>query len=202
MARQTEPKIKLMRKVGTDIGLKSNTMKVARRIGILPGFHGRRGRRKVSDYGQQLLEKQKVRIMYGVVEKQMRRYYEKAVASSEATGVVLLMALEQRLDNVLYRLGLTPTRAAARQLINHGNVLVNNQKLSIPSYQVKVDDVISLSDTGARIPYIAELLKADVQGIPGWLKRKQAVGTITRKPEREDIPEQINEQLIVEYYSK
>lgn len=202
MARYTGPSNKLMRKVGTDLNLKSSPLKAARRLNVLPGFHGRRGRRKLSDYGVQLLEKQKVRIMYGVLEKQFHRYYVKATANPGATGIVMLVQLERRLDNVVYRLGLAPTRPAARQLVNHGNVQVNQQKLSIPSYQVRVGDVINLTTKATKIPYIAELLNDKNVNIPAWLTRKQAVGRVTRLPEREDITEPINEQLIVEFYSK
>ena len=202
MARYTQPSNKLMRKVGTDLGLKSNPLKVARRLNVLPGFHGRRGRRKMSDFGTQLLEKQKVRILYGVLEKQFRNYFEKAASSDEVTGVALLSLLERRLDNVIYRLGFAPTRAAARQLVSHGNVRVNGKKVSIPSYQVRVEEVVNLSDKAMKIPYIAELIKEKNQGIPSWLERKLSVGKIARMPEREDISEPINEQLIVEFYSK
>jgi small subunit ribosomal protein S4 len=202
MARYTQPKTKLMRKVGTDLSLKSNPLKVARRINVLPGFHGRRGRRKVSDYGQQLLEKQKVKFLYGILEKQFRNYFEAAASTKEITGTALLVSLETRLDNVIYRLGMAPTRAAARQLVSHGNAKVNDKKISIPSYHVEVGDVISLTERATKIPYIAELLKQKDKGISPWLERKQNFGKIARMPEREDIVEDINEQLIVEYYSK
>jgi len=201
MARYTQPSNKLMRKIGVDLNLKTNPLKTARRLNVLPGFHGRRGRRKISDFGVQLLEKQKVRIMYGVLEKQFRSYFEKASRNPKATGAALLILLERRLDNTVYRLGLAPTRAAARQLVSHGNVSINNKKLTIPSYQVKVGDTVNLSERAVKIPYIAELLK-EKQGQPAWLERKQAIGKVNRLPERDDIPEQINEQLIVEFYSK
>ncbi len=202
MARYTQPKTKLMRKIGMDLGLKSNPIKVARRIGILPGDHGKKGRRKMSDYASQLLEKQKVRIIYGVLEKQFRNYYATATKNPSATGAALLSLLERRLDNTVYRLGLAPTRAAARQLVSHGNVNVNNKKLTIPSYSVNEKDVVSLSDKATKIPYIAEALKQKNQGIPSWLERKGALGKVTRLPQREDITEDINEQLIVEFYSR
>jgi len=202
MARQLQPKVKLMRKIGADLGLKSNPAKVAKRIAVLPGFHGRKGRRKVSDYGTQLQEKQKVKIIYGVLEKQFRRYFALATKNPKATGAVLLSLLERRLDNTLYRGGIAPTRAAARQLINHGNVQVNGKKLSIPSYSVNVDDTINLSTKAVKIPYIAELLKQKKTGVPEWLEIKGAVAKISRLPERDDIHEDIREQLIVEYYSR
>lgn len=202
MARYTQPRTKLMRKIGTDVGLKTNPVKVSRRLGVLPGFHGRKGRRKLSDYGTQLLEKQKVRIMYGILEKQFVNYFEKASRNPKATGAALLVLLERRLDNVIYRLGLAPTRAAARQLVSHGNVKVDNAKVSIPSYQVKPGQVVQLTDKASKIPYISTLLSEKNVGVPAWLERKQGVGKVVRMPERDDMSEQINEQLIVEFYSK
>lgn len=202
MARYKGPKNKLMRKVGVDLNLRTNPVKVAKRLNILPGFHGRKGRRKISDFGSQLLEKQKVKILYGVLERQFRGYFAKAAKNPTATGAALLTFLERRLDNTVYRLGLSPTRASARQLVGHGNVLVNNHRISIPSYSVKQGDVITLSSTAVKIPYIAEHLKNKNIGIPKWLKRQAGAGQITRLPEREDITEDINEQLIVEYYSR
>jgi small subunit ribosomal protein S4 len=202
MARQTGPKNKLMRKIGVDLGLRSNPVKVAKRIAILPGFHGRKGRRKISDFGTQLLEKQKVKIIYGVMEKQFSNYFTTAARNPKATGSALLILLERRLDNVVYRLGLAPTRNAARQLVSHGNVKVNNLKVSIPSYSIKSGDTITLTDKALKIPYIEVLIKEKTQGIPAWLEKKAAVGKIARLPEREDITEDINEQLIVEYFSR
>lgn len=202
MARQSGPKIKLMRKVGTDLGLKTNPVKVAKRLNILPGFHGRKGRRKISEFGTQLLEKQKAKYTYGVLEKQFRRYYSIAAKNPKATGSALLILLERRLDNTVYRLGLAPTRAAARQLVSHGNVRVGDQKVSSPSYLVKTGDVITLSSKATKIPYIADLIKEKNQGTPSWLQKKAAAGKVSRLPEREDVTEDINEQLIVEYYSR
>jgi small subunit ribosomal protein S4 len=202
MARQLQPKIKLMRKIGQDLGLKSNSVKVAKRIAILPGFHGRKGRRKVSDYGNQLHEKQKVKIMYGVLEKQFRQYFAWATKNPKATGTALLTLLERRLDNTIYRLGLAPTRASARQLISHGNVQVNNKRLSIPSYLVEIGDTVNLSNKATKIPYISEMIKQKNVGIPSWLERKGAIAKVTRLPERDDIHEDIKEQLIVEHYSR
>lgn len=202
MARQLKSKIKLMRKIGIDLGLKSNPIKTAKRIAVAPGFHGRKGKKKLSDYGTQLQEKQKVKIMYGVLEKQFRRCFTQATKNPQATGAALLSILERRLDNVLYRLGFAPTRAAARQLISHGNVQLNGHRHSVPSYQVVVGDTVNLSVKATKIPYIAESLNQKKAGIPTWLERKSAAAKITRLPERDDISEEINEQLIVEYYSR
>lgn len=202
MARHSGPKNKLARQVGEDLGLKTNAVKVAKRLTIRPGQHGARGRRKVSDFGVQLKEKQKVKYIYGVLEKQLHRLYVTASKNPTATGAALLSLLERRLDNVIYRLGWAPTRAAARQMVNHGHVAVNDRKMTIPSYQVHVDDVVVLKSKAAHIPVVAELLKDDSRAIPAWLERKATVGTVKRLPERADISEVIDEQLIVEYYSR
>ncbi len=201
MARYTGPKNKLARKVGEDLGLKSNALKVARRLSVKPGQHGARGRGKLSNFGVQLKEKQKVKYLYGVLEKQLRRLYREASKNPTATGSALLSLLERRLDNVVYRLGWAPTRAAARQLVAHNHVMVNDTKMSIPSYQVKVGDVLSLRSKSTSIPVVAEALK-EAAAAPEWLQVKGPVGTIKQLPQRDDITENIQEQLIVEFYSR
>lgn len=201
MARHTGPKNKLARKIGQDLGLKTNALKVARRLSILPGQHGTRGRRKQSNYGIQLKEKQKVKYIYGILEKQLRRLYEEASKNPTATGAALLSLLERRLDNVVYRLGWAPTRAAARQIVSHNHIQINGKKMNVPSYQVNVGDVLTLKDSAAKIPAVAETMK-NTDSIPAWLEKKAVVGTITRLPQREDILETIDEQMIVEYYSR
>ena len=202
MARYIGPRNKKQRRLGVDLGLKSNPKSLERRIGTPPGQHGRKGTRKVSDYGVQLSEKQKAKIMYGVMERQFHKYYVEASRDPLATGEVMLSLLERRLDNVIYRLGFVPTRAAARQLVTHGNVTVNGKKLDIPSYQVKVGELVSLSVTGSNIPYIKSRIEdKDIKTAP-WLERKAIVGKVTRLPERSDLTEAINEQLIVEFYSR
>lgn len=202
MARYIGPKNKLARKIGEDLGLKTNAMKVAKRITIRPGQHGAKGRRKVSDYGQQLKEKQKVKIMYGVMERQLEKLYAVAVKNPTATGATLLSLLERRLDNVIFRMGWAPTRAAARQIVNHGHVMVNGKKMSIPSYQVLLNDVIVLKESATKIPVVSDLLKDEPATRPAWLDKKGPAGKIVRLPIREDINEAIDEQLIVEYYSR
>lgn len=201
MARYNGPKNKLARRIGEDLGLKSNALKVARRIGILPGQHGARGRRKMSNYGVQLKEKQKVKYIYGIMEKQLRKLYAKASKNPTATGSALLRLLERRLDNVVYRLGWAPTRAAARQLVNHNHVTVNGKKMSIPSYQVNVGDVLVLKQKAAKIPAVAETMK-EAGEPPEWLKVKGPTGNVASLPKRADISEAVDEQLIVEYYSR
>ncbi len=156
----------------------------------------RRGRTpKLSEYGQQLREKQKARFTYGLREKQFRNYFTRAAQSGEATGTLLLQLLERRLDNVLYRLSLTQSRAQARQMVTHGHVTVNGQKVSIPSYLVKVGDTIQLVKVEAQPREVT---------IPAWLSfdKKKNVGSVDHLPEREDLDLEINEQLIVEFYSR
>lgn len=203
MARYTGPKNKLARQVGQDLGLKTNPLKVARRLNLRPGQHGRQMRRRVSEYGKQLQEKQKVRYIYGVSEKYLRNTYKLAMKTPLATGQELLKLLERRLDNIVYRLGFAPTRAAARQLVNHGHVTVNGSKVDIASYQVQVGDKIQLKDKAAKIPYVTELLsEKNAIAPPKWLEKKALVGHVAALPEREDITEGIEEQLVVEYYSR
>ena len=201
MARYTGPKNKLARKFGEDLGLKTNALKLAKRLNILPGQHGRKGRKKVSEYGKQLSEKQKVKMMYGLMEKQFHKIYEVATKTPSATGFALLRLLERRLDNVVYRLGFAPTRPAARQLVSHGNVTVNGKKVTIPSYRLQLNDIVALSDKATKIPVVADLLK-EKTNVPQWLEKKSAVGKVVRYPERDEIDAGVNEQLIVEFYSR
>ncbi len=202
MARYTGPKNKLARKIGEDLGLKTNALKVARRLMIKPGQHGHRNRRRSSDYGTQLSEKQKIKYIYGITETKLQRAYKKASRNPTATGSAMLSLLERRLDNVIYRAGFAPTRAAARQYVTHGHVTVNDEKLNIPSYEVQVGDVIALTKSGTRIPVVSELLEAGKTATVEWLERQGPVVKVKRLPERDDIEEKIAEQLVVEYYSR
>ena len=202
MARYNGPKNKKQRRLGVDLGLKSNPKSLERRLSTPPGQHGRKGTRKQSDYGIQLAEKQKAKVMYGLLERQFHKYYIEASRDPLATGEVMLSLLERRLDNVIYRLGFVPTRAAARQLVAHGNVLVNGKKVNIPSYQVKVGETVSLSKRGEAIPYIKARLENKDLAPAAWLEKKATIGRVNRLPLRSDITEAINEQLIVEFYSR
>ncbi len=202
MARNTGPRNKIARRLGVDLGLKTNTKSLERRLQSPPGQHGKKGRGKMSDYGIQLAEKQKVKAIYGVLERQFSKYYEVATKSSEATGEAMLSLLERRLDNVIYRLKLAPTRRAARQIVSHGNAIVNGRKLTIPSYRVSPEDVITLSATGLAIPSVKAMQEEKDVQLPSWLEKKASVGKVTRMPVRADLPEVINEQLIVEFYSR
>jgi small subunit ribosomal protein S4 len=206
MARYLGPKLKLSRREGTDLFLKSGVRSIESKckIDTPPGQHGaRRGR--LSDYGVQLREKQKVRRMYGVLEKQFRNYYKEAARLKGNTGENLLQLLEQRLDNVVYRIGFASTRAEARQLVSHKAILVNGKVVNVPSFNVSADDVVSVREKAkkqARI--VAALELADQREKPTWIEvdNKKMEGTFKRVPERTDLSADINEQLIVELYSK
>ena len=201
MARYIGPKQRLQRQIGEDLGLKTNALKTARRLAIKPGQHGAKNRRKLSNYGVQLKEKQKLKYIYGVLEKQLRATYEKASKNPAATGTAMLSFLERRLDNVVYRLGWAPTRAAARQLVNHNHFVVNGKKMNIPSYQVKVGDVITMKAKTAKVSIVAEAMKQEVV-LPAWLEAKNGAAHVSKLPVRDDITEKIDEQLIVEYYNR
>lgn len=206
MARYLGPKLKLSRREGTDLFLKSGVRAIESKCKIdqPPGQHGaRRGR--LSDYGVQLREKQKVRRMYGVLEKQFRNYYKEAARLKGNTGENLLQLLEQRLDNVVYRMGFASTRAEARQLVSHKAIVVNGKVVNIPSFNVKAEDVVAVREKAkkqARI--VAALELADQREKPVWLEvdNTKMEGTFKRVPERTDLSAEINEQLIVELYSK
>ncbi len=206
MARYLGPKLKLSRREGTDLFLKSGVRAIDTKCKLenAPGQHGaRRGR--LSDYGIQLREKQKVRRMYGVLEKQFRNYYKEAARLKGNTGENLLQLLEQRLDNVVYRMGFASTRAEARQLVSHKAICVNGQVVNIPSFKVSAETNVSVREKAkkqARIISAVEL--ADQREKPTWIEVDGAKlsGDFKRLPERSDLSAEINEQLIVELYSK
>ena len=206
MARYIGPKCKLSRREGTDLQLKSGVAAFDKKCKseTPPGQHGaRRGR--LSDYGVQLREKQKVRRIYGVLEKQFRRYFAEASRRKGNTGETLLQLLESRLDNVVYRMGFGSTRAEARQLVSHKAILVNGKAVNIPSYSVKLNDVISIrekSKTQARI--VESVTLAEQMGFPLWVNvdAKKMEGSFKSIPERADLSQEINESLIVELYSR
>jgi small subunit ribosomal protein S4 len=202
MSRYTGPKNKRARRAGQDLGYKTNSAKLARRLNIPPGQHGRKGGKKLSEYGIQMREKQKAKWIYGIQEKQFRRYIELATKNPSATGAELLRLLEIRLDNVVYRLGLVPTRASARQLVTHGHVRVNDKKVDRPSYQTHLKDTISLTSKTLKIPYVAALIADKAKFIPKWLKRQAAIGQVVALPERADVEGDIKENSIVEFYSR
>ncbi len=169
-----------------------------------PGQHGQ-GRQKMTEYGKQLREKQKVRRLYGVLEHQFRRYFEEADRRKGVTGENLLQILECRLDNVVYRMGFAVSRAQARQLVRHGHIMVNGRKVDIPSYQVKAGDTVTVREKSRNIPFIQEALQAlESRGGPRWIEvdPKAFQGVVKELPQREDITIPIEEHLIVELYSK
>ena len=199
MARYTGPKNRLSRREGVDLFGKGTKL---RRSTVPPGQHGPKGTRRVSDYGAQLREKQKARHLYGVLERQFKKYFKKALKFKGNTGEALFVQLERRLDNVVYRLSLAPTRAAARQLVSHRHVHIDNKKINIPSYQVNVNEVVSLSARALEIPTIKKMLQDKNPVVPAWLERQGAMGKIRQIPTRDQVQTDIDESLIVEYYSR
>lgn len=201
MARYIGPKSRIARKFGEPI---FGPDKVLAKKNYPPGQHGQGRRKKTSEYGIQLREKQKAKYTYGVLEKQFRNLYEKAVSNPGVTGVILLQYLESRLDNIVYRLGLAPTRAAARQLVSHKHITVNGKVVNIASYQVRPGQVIAVREKDKSMEVIAEALNGFNHTKYPWIEWNASTlsGTYLHIPEREDIPENIKEQLIVELYSK
>lgn len=207
MARYLGPKCKLSRREGTDLMLKSRSHPLESKCQIdkIPGEQAGKTRSRLSDYGMQLREKQKLRRIYGVLERQFRNYYYKASRLKGSTGENLLKLLESRLDNVVYRMGFGVTRAEARQLISHKAILVNGGVVNIPSYQVHPADVIAVTEAGKKQMRIQDALNMSEQfGFPDWVEVniKKMEGVFKSIPERSDLPPDINEQLVVELYSK
>jgi small subunit ribosomal protein S4 len=206
MARYIGPKCKLSRREGVDLGLKSGVRAHENKCKSekLPGMHGER-RGRLSDYGLQLREKQKVRRIYGILERQFRNYYTEAARRRGATGENLLQLLESRLDNVVYRMGFGSTRAEARQLVSHKAILVNGKKVNIPSYSVQPGDVISVKEKSQnQLRVNGALQLAQQRGFASWLDVdvSKKSGVFKQLPDRAELPSDLNENLIVELYSK
>jgi len=201
MARYIGPKSKIARRFGEPI---FGADKVLSKRNFPPGQHGNNRRRKVSEYGAQLAEKQKAKYTYGVLERQFRNLFDKAAKASGITGELLLQALECRLDNVVYRLGIAGTRAAARQLVNHKHITVDGRVVNIASYSVKPGQVVAVREKSKSLEVIADSLAGFNHSKYPWVEWDEATksGKLLHKPERADIPENIKEQLIVELYSK
>jgi small subunit ribosomal protein S4 len=202
MARYTGPKTKIARKFGEPI---YGPDKYFEKRNYPPGMHGANARRKkVSEYGTQLKEKQKAKYTYGVLERQFRKTFDLARRKEGVTGLILMQLLESRLDNVVYRLGIAPTRAAARQLVNHRHIVVNGNVLSIPSYLVRVGDMVGVREKSKSLEVVTNALEGRNGSNFAWLEWDAAkmTGKFLNYPNREEIPENINEQLIVELYSK
>ena len=209
MARYTGPVCRLCRRENSKLFLKGDrcfTDKCAyERRQYPPGQHGQARRRRPSDYGQQLREKQKVKRMYGLIEKQFRGYYYKAARMKGITGENLLQLLERRLDNVALRCGFSASHAEARQLVRHGHFTVNGKKVNIPSYQIKVGDVVEVREKSRKVQKIIDALaNVDRTPAPSWIEldREKFTGKVTSLPARSDVHAEVDEQLIVELYSK
>ena len=201
MARYTGPRTKIARKFGEAI---FGPDKVLSKKNYPPGQHGNTRKRKTSEYGTQLREKQKAKYTYGVLEKQFRNLFEKASRSKGITGQVLLQLLESRLDNIVFRLGIAPTRAAARQLVSHRHIVVDGKVVNIPSYTVKPGQLVGVREKSKSLEVIASALAGFNHSKYPWMEWDQVsmCGKLLHLPERADIPENIKEQLIVELYSK
>ncbi len=200
MARYTGPSYKKSRRLG--FSTLENGKDIARRP-YAPGVHGKDRKKKSSEYGVQLQEKQKVRYMYGLTEKQFHKVFDKAQKMQGIAGENLLMLLESRLDNIVYRLGLARTRRAARQVVNHGHILVNGKKVDIPSYRVMPGDIVSVKENSLNHPAILASLEGKPT-VPAYLEfdNKKLSGKYVRYPERSELNSEVNEQLIVEYYNR
>ncbi|MBI3887916.1 30S ribosomal protein S4 [Candidatus Microgenomates bacterium] len=202
MARYTGPKHRLSRREGFNLQDKGSAS-LSRRLTVPPGVHGPKGTRsKKSDYGLQLREKQKAKRIYCLLEKQFRKYYTAAAKVPGKTGEVLLQSLEGRLDNAVFRLGFVPSRPMARQLVSHGHVMVDGKKVSIPSYALKLNQVVTLVSKAMEMPAVKKMLESADAKVPDYFERKAAAGRMIKVPSREEIPVEVNEQLIIEYYSR
>ena len=207
MARYLGPKAKLSRREGTDLFLKSARRAISdkAKFDSKPGQHGRTSGQRTSDYGIQLREKQKVKRMYGILEKQFRRYFEEADRRKGNTGANLLFLLECRLDNVVYRMGFGSTRAEARQLVGHKAITVNGKAINIPSYMVKAGDVVAVREKSKKQLRITDAVKlAESIGMPGWVQvdASKLEGIFKKTPDRDEFGADIKEALIVELYSR
>lgn len=200
MARYTGPKHKLARRQGVNI-LDKESKSLARRLTVPPGIHGKKRKRALSEFGQQLKEKQKAKTMYGVLEKQFKNLVDKLQKKKGETGELLISLLETRLDNIVYRLGFAKSRFQARQFVSHGHILVNGKKMTIPSYQVKENDIIDLSQKLQKNPSVIELLKEE-KPMLSYLEREAISGKLVRMPVRADVQVPFDTQLIIEYYSR
>jgi small subunit ribosomal protein S4 len=207
MARYTGPRCKLMRREKLDLSLVSSRKSADAKcnLAVAPGQHGAKSGGKLSDYGIQLREKQKIRRIYGILERQFRKYFAEAERKKGSTGENLLKLLESRLDNVVYRMGFGSTRAEARQLVSHKSICVNGSLVNIPSYLVKSGDVVSVNEKAQKQVRISEALSLSEQiGFPAWVdvNTKKMEGIFKTTPERNELSSDMNEQLVVEFYSK
>ncbi len=205
--RYTGPRNRLARRNAVDLELKTFGSKshsnLMRKLSTPPGEHGANTRRKISEHAKQLREKQKLRFMFGLSERQMGNHFIEAKRAKGNTGKLMCEVLESRLDNVVYRAGFAPTRAAARQLVSHGHIKVNDRKLTVPSYETKVGEMVSfLSDNSSKIPAIESALARKDVPVAGWIKRDGLKATVLQTPSSETVEKLINMRLIIEFYSK
>jgi len=200
MARYTGPKHKLARREGINL-LEKTSASLMRRLNVPPGVHGKKGKRRPSEFGQQLREKQKAKVMYGLLEKQFRKLVELATTQQGDTEDILLALLERRLDNVVYRLGLSKSRMMSRQFVTHGHVMVNGNKMTIPSYTVQKGDIITLDAKIQKNPDVITVV-AENKELLGFLEKQGVVGKLTRMPVAEDIQVPFSTRQIIEYYSR
>lgn len=200
MARYTGPKRRLSRREGVALFAKDASY-IERKGAVPPGQHGARARRRVSEYGIQLREKQKAKRTYGLLERQFAKYYQIASKRKGNTGNALMELLESRLDNVVYRLGFAPSRAGARQMVTHGHIGINGKKVTIPSYLIKTGETIAILKKMLDNTQVKKSLETGTT-LPEWLERQAAVGKVLRMPTRDEAEQGISEQLIVEYYSR
>jgi small subunit ribosomal protein S4 len=201
MGRYTGPKHRLARKEGVNL-LDKSSKSLMRRLNTPPGIHGKKRKRRLSEYGLQLREKQKAKTTYGLLEKQFKKVVHTVQKEKGDTKELIVSALETRLDNLVYRLGFAKTRYMARQFVSHGHIMVNGKKLSIPSYQVKVNDVITLSEKVQQNPAVMELANDEEAIILPFLKKQKFIGKLERMPKIDDVQVPFDLQLIIEYYSR
>jgi len=205
--RYTGPKNKIARREGIDLGLKTlgtkSHARLLKKLNIPPGQHGLKGRRRFSERAEQLREKQKLRFIFGISERQLKKYFIMASKMKGDTILHLLTLLEKRLDNIVFRLGFAPTRASARQLVSHGHILVNKKKITIPSYQIRVGDEINFSnDKIIKIDYIEKTLNNKEINIPKWIEKKGLFGKVIDLPQSSDVEKILNLRLVIDYYSR
>ena len=200
MARYTGPKHKLARREGINL-LEKTSASLMRRLNVPPGVHGKKGKRRPSEFGQQLREKQRAKVMYGLLERQFRKVVEFATSQKGDTEDILLALLERRLDNVVYRLGLSKSRMMSRQFVTHGHVLVNGKKMTIPSYTVQEGDVITLDSKIQKNPDVIKVME-EKKEVLGFLEKKGPAGKLVRMPVAQDIHVPFSTRQIIEYYSR
>ncbi len=205
--RYTGPRNRLARREGIDLGLKTPGSKsharLLKKLNVMPGQHGTRTRRKISDHNRQLREKQKLRYMFQLTERQLKKYFKEASTKKGNTAFYLGQFLERRLDNLVFRSGFAPTRPSARQLVAHGHIKVNSKVVSVPSYKARNGDIITFSDEKTpKIAYIEKALVNKDSIMPKWIERKAVMSKVLSEPNHEEIEKQINLRLVIEFYSR